>query len=299
MKTILKILFVIAPIFSTGVRAEVIWNPNVVKEKIRQRGFASCTDLKISFVNKIHEKDIVEFKKFLEFANRSAIDAPCKNGTLIAHLSSLGGNVQTAIKIGRILRENEMYALVPDQSECVSACVFLFAGAVRRTIISGKIGIHRPYFESLDSNLTNIQIREHREKINLEIKKYFEEMDISISLLDAMLGVPPENTRYLSIAELNQFRLGFEDPTYSEKVIAIEAKKFSMNSAQYRQRKIVAEEKCLMKSEYEACWLSAILQLSDAEAKKRIKLFYLKCVNEKNLLIDENCRVRVYATGKI
>ena len=59
-------------------------------------------------------------------------------------IESPGGNVDASMAIGNLLRENRVSMIVPKGGQCASACVLIFAGAVRRTAF-GKIGIHRPY----------------------------------------------------------------------------------------------------------------------------------------------------------
>jgi hypothetical protein len=63
-----------------------------------------------------------------------------------AALDSPGGDVDSAIEIGRLLRERSADADVHHDMACVSACVLmLVAGKARE--IEGKVGIHRPYLD--------------------------------------------------------------------------------------------------------------------------------------------------------
>ena len=79
-------------------------------------------------------------------------------------LNSSGGDVEEAMKIGRYFKKNEFSVSVAYGDSCYSSCVFLLAGGVDRHAV-GKVGVHRPYFGSLDKSLTTSQIKEFREKL--------------------------------------------------------------------------------------------------------------------------------------
>ena len=48
------------------------------------------------------------------------------------------------MELGRILRRSHKLALVFKDAVCISACVFVLAGAPSRPLLLGKIGIHHP-----------------------------------------------------------------------------------------------------------------------------------------------------------
>jgi hypothetical protein len=58
--------------------------------------------------------------------------------------NSIGGNVQTAIKISRIIRKNKLSTWIPKDKYCSSACLYVFVGGICR-MGQGKIGIHRGF----------------------------------------------------------------------------------------------------------------------------------------------------------
>lgn len=65
-------------------------------------------------------------------------------------LDSPGGDVDAAIIAGLFLREIKARTLVVKGS-CASACVLIFVGGVQRILVGGRLGLHRPYAESLSS----------------------------------------------------------------------------------------------------------------------------------------------------
>ena len=69
------------------------------------------------------------------------------NDWWLVHVDSPGGNVQAAFDIGRLLRSVDAPVEIGANQQCVSACVLILAGATHRNII-GRVGIHRPYFDT-------------------------------------------------------------------------------------------------------------------------------------------------------
>ena len=57
-----------------------------------------------------------------------------------------GGDVDAAMKIGQIIRENEWPVTVSGNSKCFSSCALIYIAGVSRMNV-GVIGLHRPYFE--------------------------------------------------------------------------------------------------------------------------------------------------------
>jgi hypothetical protein len=157
-------------------------------------------------------------------------------------LNSTGGDVEEAMKIGRYFKANEFTVTVGET--CFSSCVFLLAGGVDRYAYTGKVGIHRAYFGSIDKSLSSNQIRDLRDKLNSELKKYLEEMDINPSLVDAMNSYPPESMKVLSTDELKNFRLNVQDANYEEKQTAKLAYMNNMSSVEYRVKSSVANNSC-------------------------------------------------------
>lgn len=59
---------------------------------------------------------------------------------------SMGGDVHSAIRIGRLLRRNEAAILLA--GPCASACVVMIAGAVKRHSLDTGVGVHRPFSDT-------------------------------------------------------------------------------------------------------------------------------------------------------
>jgi hypothetical protein len=65
---------------------------------------------------------------------------------LLVHLSSPGGNLHEAMRIGELIRSKAYATVVPANAECRSACAFIWvAGATRELGESAKLRMHCSY----------------------------------------------------------------------------------------------------------------------------------------------------------
>jgi hypothetical protein len=139
-------------------------------------------------------------------------------GIRVRVVKSLGGNVERALRIGRMLRD--LQASVWVEEECSSSCVFLLAGAVQRSTLAARIGIHRPYFRNLspmaNPSAVSRVYKQHRQRIT----RFLTDMNVPVSLVDAMDAIPTEQAHYLTRAELKFYRLDEADPAFQERLNA-------------------------------------------------------------------------------
>lgn len=138
----------------------------------------------------------------------------------IIQISSNGGDVEEALRIGRILRKNRIQVLIPMDSHCYSSCVLLLAGGVGRFPV-GDVGIHS--FYSMSSQKPNADY-EQEEKIyaatEKSIRDYLNEMRVSGSVMDAMLRVPSSKLEILDIDKLQEFGLFGIDPVFNQYLLS-------------------------------------------------------------------------------
>ena len=160
----------------------------------------------------------------------------------IFRLNSEGGDVEVAIAIGRQLRRFQATAITFQQGRCYSACVFILAGAVNR-VLSGNIGIHRPYSNGTNQREYQATQTSHRQLTKLA-KDYLEEMNVSPSLYDAMVNIPPEKIRLLSESELVSYGILEVDPVQQELNDAFEARKYGLSKIEFLRRKSQVDTIC-------------------------------------------------------
>jgi ATP-dependent protease ClpP protease subunit len=164
-------------------------------------------------------------------------------GSPYFRLNSEGGDVEVAIAIGRQLRRFQAQAITFDDGKCLSSCVFILAGAVRRSL-SNSIGIHRPYLSSTDQRDYRTTQATQR-KLSKLVKDYLEEMNVSPSLYDAMVVIPPEKVRLLSESELQRYGLLDVDPVQQELEDSAEARRYGLSKIDYLTRKSEMNATCV------------------------------------------------------
>ena len=110
-----------------------------------------------------------------------------------------GGELFSALEIGRILRRESATIYVGPRAQCSSACVFVLMGAPDRRIAPGaRIGIHRP---SLGAN-------EHEAIVDAmipQLVQYADEMGVPRGIVDDMVLISTDYFRYLSARELADY----------------------------------------------------------------------------------------------
>lgn len=191
----------------------------------------TLTDGRIPFFDiqgVITKSDLQDLEKAVEIMSKTG-------GSPYFRLNSEGGDVEVAIAIGRQLRHFQAQAITFDEGKCLSSCVLILAGAVRRSL-SNTIGIHRPYLSSTDQrDYRTIQATQRR--LSKVVKDYLEEMNVSPSLYDAMVVIPPEKMRLLSESELQRYGLLEIDPVQQELEDSAEARKYALSKIDYLTRK--------------------------------------------------------------
>ena len=190
-------------------------------------------------------------------------------------LNTTGGDVDESIKIGYIIRQNESSVFVSRNAQCFSSCVFILAGGVFRGT-DGMVGIHRPYFQDLKGNLSTSEIKQIRDVSIRSMKNYFNEMDVSEALVDAMLSIEPSKIKILTHSELEFFRLQGTDANYDEKITAQSAQKYNLSSSEYRKRETISDAKCKKSedSRDHICHYMILLDITSQEYESRAARLY-------------------------
>jgi len=193
---------------------------------------ASCT---LMVDGRITVNDVPPVKQALEQTQGS--------GRLLLILDSEGGDIAAAIEIGRLVRRwSESVVLVSLNSKCYSACVFVLAGGLHRTV-HGKIGIHRP-FGSVPKTATYESTQKEFRALEQSAKKFLQEVNIPVALFDEMMSVPPQKLRILTEDELARYGVGQNDPIYDEVQDGKAAQVLGVSKEEYLRRKLRSERIC-------------------------------------------------------
>lgn len=237
-----------------------------------------CSRAVVDIAGEIKIGDAIKVQKVLEKIGERSKKEFCGLEPFV-RVSSPGGSVDEAMKIGRLLKKYSADLIVPLDAECLSACVFLISGGVKRGLVdAGRVGIHRPYFREMSQGLSVTDVSKIRSSIVSSYKTYFEEMDINPALVDEMLATPPDEIKYLSGDQLKLYRLAVDDANYEESETARNAAFYGLTSSDYRSRKATATAACNVRSkEYTACHLSFLLDIPIREARRRIDLADVRC----------------------
>lgn len=173
---------------------------------------------------------------YQSFVEKAAIVEKQDPIGLAVLLDSRGGNIETAMKIGKRIRKSKSYVAVFINSDaiCASACVFILAGAEHRNV-DGKVIIHRPYYDN-DNATTAAKQKTNYKKIEKLVKTYLDEMSIPLSLYDEMLAISSDSGKLLTSSELKKFNLTGLDIYIEEATKASAAKELGITKTELNER---------------------------------------------------------------
>lgn len=205
---------------ANGFAADIVYmrgNPERLNEKTNViREIPDSWLPRILIEGEIRVGDDIIFNNALKKAEGDNVDWRTYRTVL---LNSDGGDVVTAMKIGRIVRNSQLITAVHEKSVCASACVLILSGGVWRYIREGaKLGLHRPYFANQmragAGGYENFQAA-YSQVIDMH-RRYFAEMRIGDGLLQEMIQIPSNEIRWISKIKAQEYVLLGEDPIYSE-----------------------------------------------------------------------------------
>jgi hypothetical protein len=232
-----------------------------------------------------------------------------ENGVRTIYLASPGGNVEEAMKIGRLVRTSKLQTTVPINATsdirqklisrhklkdpksnymCASACFFVFVAGVKRTTdfdFDGDaiLGIHRPYLpESSLKGMSGDQAIAAANQFSAVVKNYLNEMGVRAKYADLMFSVPKDQVRWIDNADFNADFVGLipelkdwmdaqcDKRTDVEKA-AWEGLKNKNGTQQTAAEKIIVQLLMKKMSELDNCESGA---LSGLAHKAWLKMFY-------------------------
>ncbi|MDX8477977.1 hypothetical protein RFN28_05710 [Mesorhizobium sp. VK24D] len=133
-------------------------------------------------------------------------NAVVSSGARVIVFNSPGGNVGSAIRLGRMIRAAGLDTLQVRQLQCASACSLAFLGGVHRVAEPGSIGVHRASFKPADGMSTE----EANTRVQLgtaAIISYVVEMGVDPKLMELASSYDKHDIRYLSASEMAELRV--------------------------------------------------------------------------------------------
>lgn len=127
----------------------------------------------------------------------------------IVYLNSPGGSLVTAMRLGRTVRAHAFDARVGMRTAdavgatagtCDSACPFILAGGVRRSLEAGSVvGLHRAENRVAVSDAIAFQ-----RTVATQVAEYLAEMGLRAEVAGIMSAIPHDQIRELTVAEARQ-----------------------------------------------------------------------------------------------
>lgn len=119
---------------------------------------------------------------------------------------SPGGSIETAMRFGRVIRRLGLSTLQIRAGQCASACTLAFMGGVVRFAEPGSIGVHQSFFPST-SGMGAHDAVSAVQAVTAGIISYMIEMGVDPGLLQLSLSIDSSDVRYLTTAEMRQYRV--------------------------------------------------------------------------------------------
>ncbi len=128
-------------------------------------------------------------------------------------LNSPGGAVQTAMAIGRRIRDEGFATVVHTGALCASSCPLVLAGGVTRHVDADTaIGVHQIFLATPVDNLAEMArdvagAMHEAQLTTATITRYLGDMDIDAALWVHALETAPQDLYFLSAEEMAEYRL--------------------------------------------------------------------------------------------
>jgi len=130
----------------------------------------------------------------------------------VVYLNSPGGSLVTAMQLGRVLREHAFDTRVGTRTTdatraaagtCHSACPFILAGGVQRSLEKGSaVGLHRAE--------NRVPVRDEdafQHVVRTQVVEYLAEMGVRAEVANIMEAIPHDRIRDLTVHEALQLNL--------------------------------------------------------------------------------------------
>ena len=130
----------------------------------------------------------------------------------------------------------------------------LCRGSKRFLSTAGSLIVHRPYLTGLAAG-DESDTAEQYKRMRSAVKRYLEDMNVSLELFDLMQSISPSDQRELSASEAKQFGLVEMDPIEEELKIGERARRSGISREEVRRRDDLAndliEKNCKTPDEYD------------------------------------------------
>ncbi|MEC9343423.1 MAG: hypothetical protein VYD64_06225 [Pseudomonadota bacterium] len=178
-----------------GEQPPVTTDPELLRQAMRiELGRQGVLRLEGTITQGTSERFAAEVARIGEYVRRIELDSP-------------GGSAIDALQMSRLIREQGFATHVARGELCASSCPLLLAGGETRTAEEGAvIGVHQVYPVSEDG-LSPRQAAAGTQAMTAQVTRLLGEMGVDPALWLHALDTPPERLYYLSIEEMERYRL--------------------------------------------------------------------------------------------
>lgn len=135
------------------------------------------------------------------------------------NLTSSGGDVEEAVKIGQLLRAAKVRIIVEDH--CCSACFFIYASAVERASSNNsQFLLHRPYFQK--ESFAGLSAEKAQDKylfLENTVREYLTSVRVPRTIVDEMMKYSSVDALSLSGSNMEK-SIGNIDAAHEEWLLA-------------------------------------------------------------------------------
>lgn len=136
---------------------------------------------------------------------RISRDITTRDGVERVAMDSTGGSVSDALEIGETLRLARIDTVLNDGAVCLSACPYMFAGGVERSVAdTASLGVHQHYFGE-SAILPAFMAVEDVQRGQAEVMAHLSKMGIGLGVMEHAMRTPPEQIYLLSREELTEY----------------------------------------------------------------------------------------------
>ncbi len=122
-------------------------------------------------------------------------------------LDSPGGSLEDAMAMARTTRERGFATEVVDGGLCASSCPLVLAGGTTRMAgDNAAVGLHQ-FFAAQNVAIEPAQVMADAQMTTARISRLLSEMDVDPALWLHALDTPPRALYYLSVEEMQRYRL--------------------------------------------------------------------------------------------
>lgn len=220
--------------------------------------------------------------------------------TVIIKLASPGGDVYTAMEIGRWARARNAVTMVDSigstDGRCYSSCALIYIGGVIR-VNMGEVGLHRPYLAG--PPLAATEVRAAVLQMISGVQEYVAEMGITPEFTHVMINTPPSAMRVFDGAEIIDL-VPERDPMSDELRVAHDAAWYGLSTDEYRRREAESDDHCTLVdgrfAELKNCREAVRWGLSRSVYLQRVGNMWERCAQADDLTDEDRAAWR--ASGR-